>query len=663
MLNERIIEESHQEHIKQDIKNNGIILRFEQHANAVPSWGNEWQRRDKYLREFWLTEDILQSSIYNIAETRATLGYTLKGTPKGVAAANKLLRNSEFGMSWYTLVKKTIIDILTQDNGAFIEIIRKKNSPKSPAIGLAHLDAAKCERTGNAITPVIYNNGKRKIALKWWEVIMLEDMPHPNSEYKGRQVCFLSRVLNMARTVYEIQTYNEEKISGRFAKQIHMVSGIPSKELDKARELAEHNADNLGLNSYMPSIILTSVDPSAKLSHVQLDLASMPTGFKYNETMEWYITLLAMAAGGEYQDFSPLPGGGLGSSEQSKTLHLKAQSKGNAGFMKLMEHKLVFHNVIPNTVSFSYLQQDVNAEQLEADLKDKIVTTVVNLLNSKIIDEGTARQMLVSDGVLDPTALINDSDTVTAIAISDDEMPKVVEKSIKDSPVPFKLRIAVGKYLKELIQLSPLENRLPTHHAQLDTFCQTIIRESKYPAVIEFSATKRLHPLLRKACQESGLSITHILSRLPDNYTLSILPNIVKDSLGERIEAVQELQKPVLRKKSVGAVFTLTSGWTDSGIGIDAEDGFEPSIQELVDQVKSKILDLGLLGDNQSIINVAMSGYKYVSEILMEKPLDKNDTSSYLEKINKGISMFPPNTLSGMISNYLFFEYLDYISD
>ena len=45
-----------------------------------------------------------------------------------------------FGNGWNSLMRKVAADLLSTDNGAFIEVLRDGPSPDSPFIGLAHLD-------------------------------------------------------------------------------------------------------------------------------------------------------------------------------------------------------------------------------------------------------------------------------------------------------------------------------------------------------------------------------------------------------------------------------------------------------------------------------------------------------------------------------------------
>src|SRR5690606_9469229 len=71
---------------------------------------------------------------------------------------------------------------------------------------------------------------------------------------------------------------------------------------------------------------------------------------------------LANAFGMDYQEFAPLPGGNLGSSQQSKIQHQKTQGKGPALIMSKIEHVLNNNGILPETVLFRYLEHDLQSE-------------------------------------------------------------------------------------------------------------------------------------------------------------------------------------------------------------------------------------------------------------------------------------------------------------
>jgi hypothetical protein len=138
-----------------------------------------------------------------------------------------------------------------------------------------------------------------------------------------------------------------------------LVSGVHKRNIDDAISAQRYEADGMGLTKYLQPLIVAALDPNAHITHEQIDLASLPDGFDEDLAMRWYINQLALAFGADYQDFAPLPGGNLGTSQQSEVLHLKSQGKGAALFMRSVEQIFNRHGIMPRNCKFSFGEQDV----------------------------------------------------------------------------------------------------------------------------------------------------------------------------------------------------------------------------------------------------------------------------------------------------------------
>ncbi len=121
-------------------------------ADDIVPWGGgggNFKIRDMQLRQFWLLEPTLASALYTIAIRDASFSWTVKGdAPLTVKATQDLLHNANLGKGWLDFAQKWRLDFLTQDNGAFFEVIRQSDRPDSPVMGINHLDSGRCRRTG-----------------------------------------------------------------------------------------------------------------------------------------------------------------------------------------------------------------------------------------------------------------------------------------------------------------------------------------------------------------------------------------------------------------------------------------------------------------------------------------------------------------------------------
>ena len=399
-------------------------------ADLFPIWGTQPRTRDAMLRAFWPTEPLLASAIWTIVSKYASYRWILQGPARTSKIYQNILQGADFGRGWQSLMTKVLIDLLTQDNGSFIEIVRMADNPTSPAIALNHLDAGQCIRTQSWDEPVIYWDIRgRKHLMKWYQVIPLAEMSAPVDRAYGAQYCAVTRMLRAAQVMKSYSVYKNEKISGKFQKAIHLVSGVQRKVIEDAIKAANQVGETAGTERYMQPLVIASLDPNATVSSTTLELASMPDGFDEEKELKNYITTCAMAFAADYSDFAPLPGGGLGSATQAKTMHMKSRGKGAQVFMNLIQHALNYHGVLPDTVTFSYDEQDLPAEMDNVQLRMLRAQERQIRIMSGEITKDVARQMalMVGDLTDDQLAMMgqdrNDPDVTADSVLPVDILP------------------------------------------------------------------------------------------------------------------------------------------------------------------------------------------------------------------------------------------------
>lgn len=395
-----------------------FVAQFAEAADTIPAWGTTPGLRDRALRAFWPGEPLFASALYDTVAKYAGFQWSLEGGPRTVAAVQDILNSVEQGRGWYAFVTKILVDLFTQDNGAFIEVVRTADDPAAPVAGLNHLDSGRCVRTGRWDAPVVYydleGQGHR---LKSYQVITLEEFPSPQETMRGLQYCALTRILRIAQIMRDIEVYKREKISGRFTKAIHLVGGMSTKMIGDALVQHQANADNQGLVRFMQPLVLGTLDPTAKVDYAKIDLAGLPDGYDEETTMRWYITHLAMAFGTDYQDFAPLPGRAGAAGSSAKVLAAKARGKGPELFMNMLQHMFNWHGVMPRNVRFSYTQQDPAAQTEKLQQQKEYALYLQICVEAGIITPQVARQMLVDQGYMRPEylELMRDPDPTNVI--------------------------------------------------------------------------------------------------------------------------------------------------------------------------------------------------------------------------------------------------------
>lgn len=384
-----------------------LVINVASAADTITPWGGNFPLRDAQLRTFWPTEPYFASSLFTTVSQYAAFSWSLNGPPRSVRIGQEVLNNSQLGAGWEALLEPFLIDYFTQDNGAFFEIVRLEDDPRSPVIALNHLDSAKCERTGRPEQPVIYTDreGKRH-HLPWYSAIAMSEFPAPIEEAHGIGYSALTRVLRGAQIMRDIGVVKQEKAGGRFTRQVHLVSGVQTKIIEDAMMQKQAAADVQGYLRYVQPLIIASLDPTAHVSKETIDLASIPDEYDETKALEAYITLIAMAFGGDYQSYAPMPGGGLGSASQSKIMNMKSRGKGPGLFMKRMERLFNFHGVLPRTVTFKFGDQDVAAQmELTEVRRSRALEREIRVRSGEITTE-VARQIAVDSGDLDERYLI-----------------------------------------------------------------------------------------------------------------------------------------------------------------------------------------------------------------------------------------------------------------
>lgn len=375
-------------------------------ADKVVPWGVDVATRDRQLRDFYPTEPVLLSAIYSVAARDSSFAWEIvPANPRDDSrytrmAVTRMLENIGLGIGWTRFMFKTCISLYTQDNAVIWELLRREDRPDSPVINIDLLDPGRCTRTGNLDVPVIYQdrNG-RYHEMKNYQVVTIEEMPSDIEDMYNVQICAVSRALRMAQILQSIFVYKDEKISGRNTRAIDFISGVSNAQIKQALQLADELANNKGFSRYAATALVPGLDPTHNVSNVRVDLASLPDGFDMDKEMQWYLSILAMAFGVDYQEFAPLPTGAMGSGSQSEILHLKTHGKGPATIMALFTH--IFNNfILPRNVRFQFKDHDARTETEKANARYTRARDRALRISSGELDGEGARKMAIMDGDL-----------------------------------------------------------------------------------------------------------------------------------------------------------------------------------------------------------------------------------------------------------------------
>jgi hypothetical protein len=382
-------------------------------ADAITPWGENQPRRDRQLQEFWPTESYLAGTVANVAFRNAGFDWEIRGGSEKVnQAVTDMLMRAIAGdqVGWSNFCKPHSQDLYCTDNGTFIELIRDPGTDANsrfknelaPVIGIAHLDSGKCTRTGNIETPVIYEDRLGVYhKLKWYQVISLADMPSAIERMNGVGVCAVSRALRLAQIMRSIAIFKDEEVSGRNVKKVHIVGGVGRQQLDDAILRTVEKANNQGQQRFIEHAVLASLDPEKAVSHVEVELASLPEGFSYDQEMQWFIAGLALDFGTDYQELAPLPGGQIGSSAQSTVLDRKSSGKGPRNWMDLISQGFKNFGVLPRGCTMIFNDKNQQEEMERQVVRTKASEEAAIIVNAKIFPAETVAKSLVRRGIFE----------------------------------------------------------------------------------------------------------------------------------------------------------------------------------------------------------------------------------------------------------------------
>ena len=372
---------------------------------AVAPW---WSRiRDKNLREFWKSVDVLAGAVYALEAKMATIpfhvephDYTIRSHMGLADDFDSMLMNAcEWGKGWSAFYGKWTQDLLTQDNGAFGEIIGD-GKPDGPIVGMPYavcsLDSARCDRTSNPEFPVIYTalDGKR-YKLHYTRVCFASIQPSPVAEMHDVGYCAVSKCLNISQNLLDILVYNQEKLGSRPSRGLMVASGgLDADDIKNAFKLASEEMDNRMLSRFSKTVVIgDATAPEGKLQ--MLDLASLPDGFNYETSMSIGMAAIALAFGVDARELWPMTS--TGSTRADALIqHLKAQTKG-IGHLLAIAEQAIFTKVLPSTLTATFDYTDDAQDRQVAEIKQIRSARHATDLTSKVVDERTAREQMLWD--------------------------------------------------------------------------------------------------------------------------------------------------------------------------------------------------------------------------------------------------------------------------
>lgn len=389
----------------------GIFIQLGQVADQIPDWNYLYPNwRDERLKRLARSETMMAGAVYSMKARMQTLNHVLNGDNASTKQdAMNLLNTAHYGAGFKAFVGLVMDDLLTTDNGAFIELYGP-GRPDLPLgqrkiVGFAHLDSRLCWRTFNPEYPVIYTNPQtgQRHKLHASRVLALSDNTQPVELARGIGYCAVSRALHWVKIVRDTIQYRDEKVGGRFTRAIGAIEGVTKKQLQEALAQTNEEADGLGFVVYkgIPFLVAPGMQSGSRINIQLQDLASIPDGFNFTDDMTLYAFVLALAFGVDAREFWPATTSGATKADAA-VQNMKARGRAIGLFVQTLEdlvRRILAH--IDDSLTFEYDYTDDEQDRQAAEIQ---AIRVSNLSTLKAAGAITAEMMLslaIADGIID----------------------------------------------------------------------------------------------------------------------------------------------------------------------------------------------------------------------------------------------------------------------
>ena len=406
------IDTSLQETVQSDVRRDAMlggmpsIVWMARSGLTIPAWWSP--SRDMELRRFWKKSDHLSGAVYAMESKMTAIPRRVvprdpsikEHVSQALLSTELIQQGAQFGQGWEAFFSMFVEELISQDNGAFAEIIGfgPKDGPILGApLSVAILDSSRSQRTGNPEFPVIYqdiNGGRYK--LHYSRVMFASQMTSPIKEMFGIGFCSVSRAINVAQTLIDLLVYKQEKLGSRPRRAIGLTKGgLDPKDVRTSFELADSAMDSQGLSRYSKMVIIgSSAMPEADFSLI--DLSSLPDGFDEQTSITLGMATIALAFGVDARELFPAMQAGATRAD-ALLAHIKQRGKGPGQIIQTTE-QLFNTKFLPPHLRFEFDFQDDAQDRQQAEIRQIRSMAQERQINSGALNVRILREKMVEDG-------------------------------------------------------------------------------------------------------------------------------------------------------------------------------------------------------------------------------------------------------------------------
>lgn len=375
-------------------------------GEMAPAWWSS--ARDRYLSKFWKQSNFLSMVVYNAQAKLAGIPFIIepvdpsitKHVDQAEAITTTLKVGSEFLQGVQIALEKFYEDLLTSDNGAFLEILAIDNSdPMGPIegtpIAVRHIDSHRVVRTSDRTYPIkVLGDDGGEHAMHWSRVISMAQMPSSRKDMNGVGFCAVSRSIDVAQRTIDVIRYSQERLGSRPPNQIILGKGISGKSIMGAMKAAEQDMSNRGFSRYARTVAIGSTDTT----DIDLEIKQLAHMDPFDEEtiIQHAIYEISGAFGLDVSEVWPIIGGSR-SADAAKLQNMRARGKLPAQVTDALAHQFNT-KFLPPYLRFRFDFRDDEEDQQRAIIRDIRGRQRERDIGNGSLTIRVARQEMLRDG-------------------------------------------------------------------------------------------------------------------------------------------------------------------------------------------------------------------------------------------------------------------------
>lgn len=378
--------------------------------------------RDKWLQEFWRQEPHWAGAINQCVLVDSARPWTLTGGKNQVRRYANMLHLSNNGKGWRHYFRQESLSYRVTDMGSVTEIGRE--GLFGPMRCLYHVDAARCRWSGKNHFSLYYYPRRGRMQ-KWRETDFFNvcSLPHDDEKFHGLGWCATSRAFELIKILYGVMMHDQESIGAKAMRGLMLIQGIEEQQWKQAMNSRDTDMEGKEREYYGDVFIIAGMDEvDAKL----VPLSQLPDNFDRQLFLDQTLYGYSLILGYDPREFWPVSSGALGTARETEQQHRKAATKGALEFPHAWQEK--FQAELPDTVHFEFEERDTDAELMEAQMAEAMVTVARAMYDNNkeqagLIDQEQALSFLVTHGIVpgEWTTTIKEAKVVS------DEMYRMLE--------------------------------------------------------------------------------------------------------------------------------------------------------------------------------------------------------------------------------------------